>query len=783
MSTLFVALSDLVATATGGRRGGGRRSVSAGLVGVVLLCCLSSQAASAAGGFRASRVEPPTRVCRPASPGHAECPAVRVPWVSADSPDAVGGAFEGSGEGGGYTPAEIRAAYKIPGTGGSGQTVALIDADRDPEAYKNLTTYRARYGLPECTEESGCFKEVNQKGQTKNYPENNTEWGYEISVDLDMLSAACPECKILLVEAENNAVLHLSEAVTEAYNLGANVISNSWNSAETKEFEKDWAEWGAKYISHPSVPITADSGDNGYGVSFPASTPYVIAVGGTALRSEPKSERGWVEEVWHGTGSGCALKVEKKPSWQLDTGCSFRTDNDVAAVASTSTPVSFYDTYGYKGWENVGGTSVGAPIVAGVEALAETSVKELGAKIFYEKPGHEFEVTKGNNGTCTPEYLCTAGKGYNGPAGMGALDGVPTLGAAVTTGSAKGITEKEATVSGEVNPEGVATNYYFEYGPTERYGEKTVETSAGSGTGFVKVSKAILGLKANTKYYYRIVATNSGGTTDVSGQVFCTHWCLQETPLSEGIGLLNALKGVSCTSPTECVAVGEFRSIKGGKEVGWALAARWNGMEWSIQEPPTPAGAKNNELNGVSCTSFNQCAAVGYVENSSEKFVPVAEKWNGTVWTAQEPPNPGVKEGVLWGVSCTASTACTAVGRFVSSEKWVPLAERWNGMAWSAQEPPIPTGAKESTLNGASCTSSTMCTAAGYFENSSGKAVPLAEKWNGTAWSVQELPNPAGAKEGYLEGVSCASSTECTAVGEFENSSSTYLSLGERYQY
>jgi hypothetical protein len=264
--------------------------------------------------------------------------------------------------------------------------------------------------------------------------------------------------------------------------------------------------------------------------------------------------------------------------------------------------------------------------------------------------------------------------------------------------------------------------------------------------------------------------------------VFCTHWCPQEPLLPEEVGLWNTLKRVSCTSSTECTAVGEFRSIKGGKEVVSALAERWNGIEWSTQEPSPPTGAEYSELTGVSCTSSISCMATGYFENSSEKYVPLAEKWNGASWTAQEPPNPaGVKEGVLWGVTCTAATACTAVGRFVSSEKWVPLAERWNGTAWSAQEPPAPTGAKENTLNGVSCMSSTECTAAGYFENSSGKFAPLVEKWNGTSWSIQELPNPAGAKEVYLEGISCASSTECVAVGEFLNSAEKYVPLAEKW--
>jgi hypothetical protein len=353
-------------------------------------------------------------------------------------------------------------------------------------------------------------------------------------------------------------------------------------------------------------------------------------------------------------------------------------------------------------------------------------------------------------------------------------------GPTATTGSATGITENEATLHGAVNPEGTQTKYYFEYGTTESYGSKTSETSAGSGTSSVEVSKAITGLKADTKYHYRIVATNSNVTADAADQAFSTtYWSLQEPPNPAG-AKEGYLKGVSCaSSSTECDAVGYFEN---SSEKFVPLAEKLSGTSWTAQEPPDPTGAKVGDLTGVSCASSKECTAVGYFENSSEKFVPLAEKLNGTSWTVQEPPNPtGAKEGVLWGVSCSASTACTAVGRFLSSEKWVPLAERWNGTAWSAQEPPDPTGAKESTLNGVSCTSSTDCTAAGYFENSSGRVAPLAEKWNGTSWSVQELPNPTGAKEVYLEGVSCASSSECVAVGEFFNSSEKYVPLAERW--
>lgn len=407
------------------------------MAGIVLLvACVSPSVAVARGRFASSRVGRPARGCRAARRGYAECLSARDSVVPVSSPDAVGPAYEGSGEEGGYSPANLREAYKLPETGGSGQTVAIVDAYNDPNAYSDLKTYRKTYKLPECTEESGCFKKVNQKGESTSHVANEKEWAGEISLDLDMASATCPECHILLVEAEEPSFKELGEAEDEAVTLGATVVSNSYGGKE----EKGDAKEDGKYYEHSGVPITVASGDDGYGVEFPAGSPHVISVGGTALKKESKSTRGWIEEVWRntekkvgerfsGTGSGCTLEEETKPVWQHDTGCKYRTDNDVAAVASNTTPVSAYDTYEVKGsgWGDWYGTSVAAPIVAGIEGLAEKPAKELGAESFYGQPNAEFPVTKGSDGECEGSYLCTAGTGYNGPAGMGAPDGVPKV--------------------------------------------------------------------------------------------------------------------------------------------------------------------------------------------------------------------------------------------------------------------------------------------------------------------------------------------------------------------
>jgi len=212
------------------------------------------------------------------------------------------------------------------------------------------------------------------------------------------------------------------------------------------------------------------------------------------------------------------------------------------------------------------------------------------------------------------------------------------------------------------------------------------------------------------------------------------------------------------------------------------LAERWNGTAWSIQETKVPTGAKSSSLSGVSCNSATVCTAVGHYVNSSGVEVPLAERWNGTAWSIQETKAPiGAKSSSLSGVSCTSSEACSAVGHYVnSSSVEVPLAERWNGGAWSIQETKVPTGAMSSSLSGVSCNSATVCTAVGHYVNSSGVEVPLAERWNGTAWSIQETKVPTGTKSN-LSGVSCTASEACSAVGHYVNSSSVEVPLAERW--
>jgi hypothetical protein len=257
-----------------------------------------------------------------------------------------------------------------------------------------------------------------------------------------------------------------------------------------------------------------------------------------------------------------------------------------------------------------------------------------------------------------------------------------------------------------------------------------------------------------------------------------TIWSIRETPAIPKLEGGGVLQGVSCPSSESCTAAGRYKSASGAK---LPLADRWNGKEWSSQELPKPTGATASELKGVSCSSSEACTAVGYYEKSGT--LALAERWNGKVWSIQEIKTPtGAKSTSLLGVSCTSGEACTAVGWYVtSSNVEVPLAERWNGKEWSIQETKTAAGATESSLTGVSCTSSEACTAVGRYINSSSVEVPLAERWNGKEWSIQETKVPTGAKSSSLAGVSCTSSEACTAVGHDVNSSSVEVPLAERW--
>jgi subtilase family serine protease len=379
---------------------------------VALLCATPSLTG-------ASRPEMPAgyhSVCSRAPAGFAACASL-LPNVQPDSA--------------GYGPRQLASAYELAAAqvaAGEGQTVALVDSYSDPDAQKDLNTYRSRYGLPACG--AGCFEQVSQTGSTTKLPKVDAKAGWQVEemLDIEMVSAICPNCHILLVVANSPSTANLGAAVNEAAALGATEISNSYGGPVSAS---DGAN-GTKYFDHPGIAVTASSGDGGYGTSFPAASDYVTAVGGTTL-TKSSNARGWTERAWSGAGAGCS-KDDATLSWQqsdpvIAGACPHgRAMADVSAVADPNTGVEMYDSLSSDGadpvgWFVVGGTSVSSPIIAAVYALAGNAASVAYGSYPYAHASDLHAVTRGNDGTCAKKPLCTAGKGWNGPTGLGTPNG------------------------------------------------------------------------------------------------------------------------------------------------------------------------------------------------------------------------------------------------------------------------------------------------------------------------------------------------------------------------
>jgi subtilase family serine protease len=323
----------------------------------------------------------------------------------------------------GYGPSSLIAAYNpqaaasYPNLGSSGTVIAVIDAKGYKNAEADLAVYRATFGLPPCTSANGCFVKLNETGQNKFFPIQNLGWARETALDLAMASAMCPNCKLMLVEAKSAQIADLAQAVNVAVAMGANVISNSYGGNEAG------SQVYAEAYYHPGIAITASSGDKGYaqGPQFPASSPFVTAVGGTSLYPD-SSARGWSEQAWKDGGSGCSA-LYAKPAWQAFIPlCANRMVADVAAVGDPNTGVAVYAPLSLtqSGWLIFGGTSVGAPLIAGLYAVHGGAGDP---SLPYGDAGSLNDVVSGANGNCGGSFFCTAKPGYDGPTGLGTPNG------------------------------------------------------------------------------------------------------------------------------------------------------------------------------------------------------------------------------------------------------------------------------------------------------------------------------------------------------------------------
>lgn len=324
----------------------------------------------------------------------------------------------------GLTPVQLQGAYKLSGLKSGGKTIAIVDAYGYPNLERDLTVYRAQFGLPECTTASGCLTIRDQVGGTK-LPRFDLGWAQEQALDVEAVSAACPDCKIAVFEANAQSLADLGTAVQTAARMpGVIAISNSYAFYDAPD-----STYGP-YYDHPGIAVTAAAGDWGYkGAYYPASSSYVIAVGGTSLKSATNA-RGWSETAWSGTGSGCSSLNTALPSASaLNNGCPGRAMNDVSAVSDPNNGglAVYYPTSNAKSiWSQLGGTSEASPIIASVFALSGNtgSSSTPANSIPYTHTSSLFDVTEGSNGTCSPAQWCTSETGWDGPTGLGTPNGV-----------------------------------------------------------------------------------------------------------------------------------------------------------------------------------------------------------------------------------------------------------------------------------------------------------------------------------------------------------------------
>ncbi|MFF4501925.1 putative Ig domain-containing protein [Streptomyces sp. NPDC001401] len=508
---------------------------------------------------KAGQKVPTTHLCATAAPGHASCFAQRRTDIKQRLASAVAAAAPS-----GLSPANLHSAYNLPSTGGSGLTVAIVDAYNDPNAESDLATYRSTYGLSSCTKASGCFKQVSQTGSTTSLPTNDTGWAGEEALDLDMVSAVCPNCNIILVEANSATDSDLGTAENEAVALGAKFVSNSWGGSESSSQTSE----DTSYFKHPGVAITVSSGDSAYGAEYPATSQYVTAVGGTALSTSSNS-RGWTESVWktsstEGTGSGCSA-YDSKPSWQTDTGCTKRMEADVSAVADPATGVAVYDTYGGSGWAVYGGTSASAPIIAGVYALAGTpGSSDYPAKYPYSHTSNLYDVTSGSNGSCSTAYFCTAETGYDGPTGWGTPNGTTAFTSGSTTGNTVTVTNpgSQSTTTG--------SSVSLQISASDSAGATLTYSASGLPTGLsISSSTGKITGTASTAGTYQVTVTASDSTgasgsasfswTVGSSSGTCTSSQLLGNPgFESGNTTWTASSGVITNSSSESAHAGSY---------------------------------------------------------------------------------------------------------------------------------------------------------------------------------------------------------------------------------
>jgi hypothetical protein len=523
--------------------------------------------------------------------------------VPAPSPTGVAPPLPGS-------PAYLQQAYDLTAlsqTAGSGDTVAIVDAHDDPTAEQDLAFYRAFYGLPPCTSATTpsnpvpCFRKLNEYGGTSPPAAGDTGWQAEISLDLDAVSAICPNCNIVLIEANTSYDSDLVRAENMAASIaGVKQISNSWGGPDTS--------FGYSF-TYPNISVVASSGDDGYQsqpgmANYPAALPGVTAAGGTTLSyaSDQVGGRGFSESAWSlvggdGASSGCATQISK-PSYQHDTGCTGRSYVDISADADPATGLSVrYD----GGWYEIGGTSLASPMIAAYYALLSapsTTLDTTRPAWAYADGALLNDPITGSVGTCPAAYtyICVAGVGYDGPTGIGSISGAvaqgapgiggPSVGWTAGTSYVKSVGTDSVTLTAGVYPNGLDTAYHWEYGPDSSYGQRTPDVDVGAGQAPVALSTVISNLTPGATYHYRLVASNTAGA--VAGYDFSVPIVpATAPPLPSDPGQpTNPVEPVTPVDPSAFAPGSLARpSISGVAREGQTLAAspgEWSGTPTAI---------------------------------------------------------------------------------------------------------------------------------------------------------------------------------------------------------
>jgi hypothetical protein len=539
------------------------------------------------------------------------------------------------------TPGFLQQAYDLTylsQTAGGGDTVAIVDAGDDPNAQSDLATYRSNYGLPACTTGNGCFAKVNQSGTGTPLPASaGSDWATEESLDLDAVSALCPNCHILLVEANSSSLTDLDAGISAAQGLGANQISNSWAGASSSPFG---------ISSFPGVAVIAATGDHGYlgaGVdAYPAAFPGVTAAGGTTLTgaSASANTRGYSESAWSlnssgqtwGGGSGCDTHVAK-PSYQADTGCVGRSYSDLSADANPDTGLRIYDS-GDGGWFIVGGTSLATPLIAAYEAV--TGVNGTTAQWAYTNSALLNDPTTGSSGTCASgiTYICNAGTGYDGPTGVGSISGDivpgapgiggPAIGDGTTNTYAQTVGTTTATVTGGVYPNGLDTTYDWQYGTTTAYGRQTTPVDVGSGHAPAVAPATLTGLTPGVTYHFRLVAQNSAGTD------YGYDYTLATTQVSN-VAPINTVRPAISGNPLQ----GQTLITSTGT---WAPTPNAYAYQW---QRSTDGGATWASISGATGSSYT--VATGDLGDEIAVVVTASDSYGST--TATSTPSGPVGSG------------------------------------------------------------------------------------------------------------------------------------------